>query len=342
MKPQQFRLPGIALMGRQSGASITEFLLAAPIVAMIGLTTAQAGLIYHGKTTLNYATFEAARTGAVNHAQVAMMREELGVRLAPVQGGDGTMERAVQAMARSTIAVQDRLATRLEVINPTPAAFDDWGINSAEVHQRVIPNAHLRHRDHQVGSRSGLSLRDANLLKVKVTYGLDMKVPIVRDLIALAMIEVDPKNAHYYRRHQFPLTAVATVRMQSDAWENEILAATADPAGSSTPSGTLPVITPPDTENLVPVGDHSESQQNQEQGERQETQASSEDGVALGLECDGSSGGGGGEFGLGNEPIWIETADYEAAQCSAGNWAYEALASPAESSVNPISSSDCG
>jgi hypothetical protein len=41
------------------------------------------------------------------------------------------------------------------------------------------------------------------------------------------MTEIDAKNAHFYSRKKFPLMAVATVRMQSEVWEQEILAARA-------------------------------------------------------------------------------------------------------------------
>ena len=37
----------------QSGATLAEFAIIAPVVMFIGMTTVQAGLIYHGKTTLN-------------------------------------------------------------------------------------------------------------------------------------------------------------------------------------------------------------------------------------------------------------------------------------------------
>ena len=46
----------------------------------IGGGTVQTGLAYHGKTVLNYATFEAARTGAVQHALVDRMREPSSAR----------------------------------------------------------------------------------------------------------------------------------------------------------------------------------------------------------------------------------------------------------------------
>ena len=82
------------------------------LLLLLGLSTLQAILIYHGKSTLNYATFEAARTGAVNHAQEGAMRHELGIRLAPLQGGDGSTERAATAILKARTFVENRLQTR--------------------------------------------------------------------------------------------------------------------------------------------------------------------------------------------------------------------------------------
>ncbi len=222
------RCPG-GCRRHQSGATLAEFAIIAPLVLFIGMTTVQAGLIYHGKTTLNYATFEAARTGATNNAQLAMMRKELGLRLAPIEGGDGSAPSALLAMAKSSAAVLDTSSTRIKVMNPTTAAFVDWGINSQEFNRRVLPNSHLRHREHTIGSESGLSLRDANLLKIEVTHGIDLEVPFVNTLISQAMLLVDPDHASYYLRKQFPLKSVATVRMQSEAWEEEIIMAALPP-----------------------------------------------------------------------------------------------------------------
>lgn len=292
------------MRSKYSGASLTEFVVAAPIIMFVGMATVQAALIYHGKTTLNYATFEAARTGAVNHAQVSLMVEELGQRLAPVQGGDGSFARAAQAMAQSVVEAKRPDVTRLEILNPTIEAFEDWGVNSQTTHHRVIPNSHLRHKSHEIGAASGLSLRDANLLKVKVTYGLDLKVPVVSKLIGFAMAKIDSGNAHFYLRQKFPLVAVATVRMQSEVWQQEIQAAReiAQPpaaAGSgngddtTTASGQIP-----------PAGRIPEFT---------ETPQS-----LTGSECDE------GEYGLGNVSEMINTADYTKQACSVENPAFNA------------------
>ena len=219
---------------RQRGASAAEFLIAAPVLLGIGGGTVQTGLLYHGKTTLNYATFEAARAGAVHHARVDAMREELGTRLAPLQGGDGSAAGAVAAIARSKAAVESPL-TRIRILNPTVEAFERWGVTSVESGRRVIPNSHLRLREDPLGDvRAGVSLQDANLLKIEVVHGMELAVPVVGDLLTSAMRHIDPEHAPWYDAGLFPLRSVATVRMQSEAWMDEIVTAAAAPA----PGGT--------------------------------------------------------------------------------------------------------
>ncbi len=212
------------LARRRQRGSLSELAIAVPALLLLGLSTLQGSLIYHGKSTLNYATFEAARTGATHNARDESMRRELGLRLAPLVGGDGGAEKAAQAIAASGLKVQDPLQTRIEVINPTPEAFRDWGVDDVKSGKRVIPNSHLRHQPNTAGTASGLTIRDANLLKIKVKYGFELKVPVVGALLAQSMSWFDAENARFYARNQIPLTSVATVRMQSAAWEEEILA----------------------------------------------------------------------------------------------------------------------
>jgi len=128
----------------QKGASLTEMVVVSPVLLLFGLSTVQAGLIYHGKTTINYATFEAARSGAVNHGQVSVMRNELGLRLAPLEGGDGSTERAASAIAHSVLKAENPVNTRVKIISPSIEAFEDWKITDDEGRE-VIPNSHLRH-----------------------------------------------------------------------------------------------------------------------------------------------------------------------------------------------------
>lgn len=223
---------------RQRG-SMSEMAISIPVLLLLGLSTLQGSLIYHGKSTLNYATFEAARTGAVNHGQEGAMRHELGIRLAPLQGGDGSTERAATAILKARTFVENRLQTRIRVINPTTDAFTDWGFDDPDTGEHLIPNSHLRHQPNGVGSVSGLTLRDANLLKIEVTHGFEMKVPLVSTLLAKTLMVFDAENAVFYAQNQLPLTSVATVRMQSPAWKSAITEAAAHVAEAESESAAL-------------------------------------------------------------------------------------------------------
>lgn len=294
-------------LGRQNGATLAEFLIIAPLVMLIGMATVQASLIYHGKTTLNYATFEAARSGAVHNAQLSSMRSELGLRLAPLQAGDGTAQAAARAIALASVAVEDTTNTHIRVLNPTTAAFEDWGMQSQEYGRRVLPNSHLRHREHTIGQRSGLSLRDANLLKIEVTHGMQLKVPFVNTLISRGMMLVDPENAIYYLRNRFPLKSVATVRMQSEAFEDEIILAALSPPAEDSEGADGVSTSVVEAPGLGPDDDSDADSDVESQGESE------------GVEAEGSSISDceQGEYGLGMSPVMLETSDYEQGECPA-------------------------
>jgi len=246
---------------RQSGASTIEFLIVAPVLAAIGLGTVQAGLAYHGKTILNYATFEAARTGAVNHALQSPMRRELAIRLAPLIGGDGSDEAAALAVGVSLTSMTVDPFTRIAVLSPSVEAFEHFQIRSRESGRQVIPNSHLRFRDDAkaaIDPVSGVDLRDANLLKIKVTHGFDMKVPLVGAIAAPLMSLIDPKNTLYYQAGKLPLSSVATVRMQSEVWGDSLVSMnTVATAAEERPPGESghapPALSAPD-ENSVEDG----------------------------------------------------------------------------------------
>ncbi len=207
----------VRLKGRQWGASLSEFVVTLPVLLLLGLGTMQAALLYNAKNTVTYATFEAARKGAVNHAQIAPMQAELGLRIAPVFGGDGSPEKAMAAITRGMLEAQDPRYTKIEVLNPSKEAFDDFGvINDDGVLE--IPNSNLRFRDRSVKPHSKVNIQDANLLKIKVTYAYALTIPLIDRLLPAIMTKIDPDNAAYYLLGRIPVTAVATLRMQSAAY----------------------------------------------------------------------------------------------------------------------------
>lgn len=234
---------------RQSGGATAEFLFAAPVLLLLGLGSLQTIFFYDAKTTLNYAAFEAARVGAVSHAQRPDMRNELGVRLSPIFGGDGSASEALQAMAESNVETHNPLFTRIQVLNPTREAFEDFAAHNPENGKREIPNDNLRFRSRKIGERSGVSIQDANLLKIKVTYGYALKVPVISTVLPAIMKWVDPANIAFYAAGRIPMTAVATVRMQSAAWPDDNAS-----AGSGSTGGVPPETSDPG-ESQPPGGD---------------------------------------------------------------------------------------
>jgi len=257
--------------GRNQGASLVEFIIAAPFLFLLGLGTVQTGLIYHAKTTLNYATFEAARTGAVNHAQISPMEQELAYRLAPAYGGTGSESSAGGAIAAAFADSISPFAAKVEILNPTAAMFDAWEAPDQYSGEIQIPNHHMRHQSQE--TRAGVTLHDANLLKIKTEYGYEMKIPLAGKIIAATMAQLYPENSHFYRVGRIPLTSVATVRMQNEArrsspstpvialseTDNDVAAQSAAISDSTVATGPLPEC---DEHGLGPMQNSNFSQSN--------------------------------------------------------------------------------
>ncbi len=229
---------------RMRGSSVVELLLTAPILLLFGLGIVQMGFVYHAQVIVNHATFEAARVGAVEHALPEPMRRELGRRLAPHEGGDGSATGAAQALVESRLRVVDAETTRLRLVNPTREAFDDWAVHEDDAGGLAIPNAHLKHRDTQErGARSGMNLQDANLLEIEVVHGYELDVPLANRLFVGALALVDPEHTEFYDRGLIPLRSTSRVRMQSEAWEHSLSASV--PADAASGGQTDEVSIPP-------------------------------------------------------------------------------------------------
>ena len=63
--------------GRQRGQAMTEFIIVVPVLILLIFGAVQIGFIWSAKTPLNYATFQAARLGAVNQAGYDSIRRGL-------------------------------------------------------------------------------------------------------------------------------------------------------------------------------------------------------------------------------------------------------------------------
>lgn len=224
------------------GVSLIEFVIVFPLATLFVLGLIQTGLIYMAKLTVNHATFMAARIGSMHNAKVEPMREALIRGLSPFYQDSTTSNDTARLAAAYLKAKADNLAlipwsAELTVLNPSPDAFTDFGVKDTKTRVTYIPNDNLDWRGMNLGARSKMNLRDANLLKVRVVYGYELKVPLIAGVLSRVMcggsIGVDaygdvkiweavhgPVSAEcqkYYMRGRLPIESFAIVEMQSRA-----------------------------------------------------------------------------------------------------------------------------
>ncbi|HEY3786497.1 MAG TPA: TadE family protein [Steroidobacteraceae bacterium] len=219
----------------QAGATMVEFAIVIPIALLLVLGIIQLGLMFSAKEVVNEAAFLAARAGAVQNAQVAPMTAAMQKGLIPFYQDTTTTDPAARLLAALAAARQDANFLTIQVLNPTPEAFQAFGTTSdASQGHRYIPNDNLEYRPHT--PISGLSIQDANALRIQVTYGYQLKVPLMQSVINAIMCGIGGGlNAFgansgpgagtandcttYYSQGRVPIVAYATVQMQTPAWQ---------------------------------------------------------------------------------------------------------------------------
>jgi TadE-like protein len=239
---------------RQKGASMTEFIIITPVALLLMLSILQFALVYMAKSTLNTAVFMAARQGANQNASMSAIQGALARGLIPFHLQTSENEPGVSEMTQALgLATADMLANgRIEIVSPAPQAFTHFGLRDQN-NQTYIPNDNLEYRSAETRAGPGggvISIRDANVLKLQVTYGYELKVPLVSTVLRKVMClgqagggEVDawksdiapfdPGRCQYWQQGRIPLVAQATVQMQSNAYEGERIAGLDGVGGSS-------------------------------------------------------------------------------------------------------------
>jgi TadE-like protein len=221
------------------GASLTEFVIVGPIAILFTFVILQSGLLYMAKLQLNNATFMAARYGATQNANINDIRISLIKGLIPFYQNAFTtndVSRLTDAAVKAAIdnpPLPPPLSNLdLVVLSPSSEAFQKYGIQKNGV--TYIPNDNLEFRNPAPMNGATISIRDANILRIKVTYGYELKVPLMRAIFSRIMClgarsdvaAWDRSNllpfgdindcARYYSRGRIPIVSFATVQMQSD------------------------------------------------------------------------------------------------------------------------------
>ncbi|MEW6703865.1 MAG: TadE/TadG family type IV pilus assembly protein [Pseudomonadota bacterium] len=248
---------------RQRGATLAEFAVILPTLLVCVLAVWQAALVFHAKSHLNYAAFEAARAGSVDHARLASIVQGLAKGLVAYYGGGLNTVELAQRYAQ--VSADVATAARVEILSPTRESFDDYQSpvlrTRLNVDARVIPNLGIAYAscpydrsgcasDPQ-NNRSGQSLSDANLLKLRITYGVPpgKQLPLVGRFYTWALNALGAGAGDVFKQGlldsgRIPLVAHVTVRMHSEPIENSTMVS--NPGAGNNGNPRDPAETPPE------------------------------------------------------------------------------------------------
>jgi len=209
---------------------MVEFIIVTPVIFLLLFGGLQFALIYHAKTALNYATFEAARFGAVSNARMSEMENAFARGMAAIHTHNPTSDDVM--CAREIVAREiENGFVRIQVINPPPEAFeDDALLDDTITDDAVIPNDNLMYRN--AVATSGMTIQDANLLKIRASYCYPMYVPFVNRVIGILLTNAESETCPgctgsftgggsfelgCLENGRFPIHSTTIVRMQSAA-----------------------------------------------------------------------------------------------------------------------------
>lgn len=197
---------------RMRGQSLIEFVVCIVVLGPLLLGMFQAILLYRAKTVLDYAALQAARNGATNSAQVTAMCRGLAGGLTPLYTHQASATALLTAYAAADADACLGKAAQITIISPTQAAFSDWKETQYDG-VAAIPNDSLPYRGSKVGARSGMTVQDANVLKISVTYKYPLVVPVIDRMIGTFDVVRSATQGHAV--YSLNIASQAIVRMQS-------------------------------------------------------------------------------------------------------------------------------
>ena len=238
----------------QRGSAMIEFAVVGPVLTLIGTIILQYALIFNAKNLNNHAVFMAARAGSMGNASLSTIENAYAKALIPLYGGGRDASELIQSLTKARLDIAGN--AKIEMINPTKESFDDWADENlrAKYSARAIPNGGLAFKSPtEIKSNSGQNIQDANLIKLKITHGYEMKVPLAGSLIQFMMrwsdSGRDPFATRMFTQRRLPLVSNITMQMHSDPVEpsNPISIAGMGNGGNPTDPGMPqdPVKAPP-------------------------------------------------------------------------------------------------
>ena len=206
----------------QGGAATVEFYLVALLALLpLCLGMVQMSLLLVANHHIDHAAFMAARAGAVHQGDIGAMRSEFARVMTPLfvdssSPLDAGNVAARVASARIRAVIDMTTFSRIRVLSPGTAAMRDFA--ESRDGARVIPSDGLQHRSNAPGETSGISLQQANMLRVEFIYCRPLVVPFIRGLMIglLRRLDPEPSNLRCYSAGRVPIRSTGTAPMQSD------------------------------------------------------------------------------------------------------------------------------
>lgn len=170
---------------------------------------------------IDHATFHAARRASMAHGDLESARRAfaqatsvLFVDARTELNGGNAASRVAGAYAAAVVD-QGRFS-RFRILSPGPEAQADFALRRGD--SRVIPNDGLEYRSSAPGSRSGISIQQANVLRLQVSWCRPLIVPLIRELMTaiLRRLDPDPWHQYCYAEGRVPVRSEGTSPMQSD------------------------------------------------------------------------------------------------------------------------------
>ena len=209
----------------QRGSAMIEFAVVGPLLTLIGLIILQYAMMFNAKNLVNHASFMAARAGTMQNANLGSVKVAYAKALIPLYGGGRDSAELVQAYAKAQ--ADTSVNAKIDLLNPTKESFEDWSdpALAAKNGAKTIPNAGQSFKNPSViKSSSGQNIQDANLIKLKISHGYELKVPLAGTMIQFMMKTMDNNKDAFatamYSQRRIPLVTNITMQMQSDAIES--------------------------------------------------------------------------------------------------------------------------
>jgi hypothetical protein len=204
------------------GSALVEFQIVA-LFAMLPLCLGmlQIALLLAENHHIDHAAFLAARHAAMRQGDLGAARQALAqagslLFIDPTDALDASnvAQRTTTALAAATADLA--LFGRVRVLEPTAGAQADFAVPRES--QRVIPNDGLEYRSAARGRRSGITLQQANQLRLEVSWCRPLIVPFARELLlgSLRLLDADPWHQLCYAAGRVPIRSEGTSPMQSD------------------------------------------------------------------------------------------------------------------------------